>query len=365
MPLRRTDHRKRRLGLDALRGLAVLLMVEQHVGIWMWRGPRGTEDLDDFPLLIGFNALGGGAAPLFVTLAGVGAALMAIRGGPGLDAQYVRRGLVLWSFGVVLNFLSPSWFSWGSWFVLHMMGFAMALTPLWRRLTQHQLLLACALVFTATVAVQHELQTPWQLTNERMRNVRLPGGPLRLALAEGQFPILPWLSFYLMGFWAGRHLHHDRLRHVATLGIGLWAFGGIGHILYRISWLPLPPELARRAFALPLSFFPCSIAMASLLLGGALLLIAAIEWYDERRGLSRFHPMVTLGRASLTLLILHVPIFRDLSRLPWFGWWRSLSADQALTVVCVVLFVAAVASRLWARIDYRYGAEWAFRKLAG
>src|SRR5690606_3115656 len=121
MPLRRTDHRKLRLGLDSLLGLAVLLMVGQHVGLWLWRGPRGTVDLDDFPLLIGFNALGGGAAPLFVTLAGVGAALMAIRGGPGLDAQYVRRGLVLWSFGVVLNFLSPSWFSWGSWFVLHMM----------------------------------------------------------------------------------------------------------------------------------------------------------------------------------------------------------------------------------------------------
>lgn len=364
-PMHQARLERRRLGLDALRGLAVLLMVEQHVGIWMWRGPHFGERLSNFPFLITLNALGGGAAPLFVTLAGVGAALMAARGRAGLDARFVRRGWVLWSFGVILNFLSPSWFSWGSWYVLHLMGFAIALTPLWRRWSDQHLLLAVAVIFAVSVAVQEMLGTPLVLDNERMRDVTLPGGPLRLALAEGQFPVLPWLALFLAGFLAGRCLHRGEVRRVAWLGLGMLAFGAIGHGLFRWGWLPLPASLARRAFGLGLGFFPCSVAMGTLLLGGALLLIAGAFWLDNRRDLSPRHPLVTLGRSSLTLLMLHVPIFRDLSRLSWFGWWRALSAEQALAVVGGVLLIATALSWLWSRVDYRYGAEWALRKIAG
>src|SRR5688572_27488468 len=117
--------------LDALRGLAVFLMIEQHVGIWVWHGPARGETVWDHPILLGFNALGGGAAPLFVTLAGLGSALFVATDRPRTDITLVRRGLVLMLFGLALNFMSPSWFSWGSWFVLHMMGFAMALGPVW------------------------------------------------------------------------------------------------------------------------------------------------------------------------------------------------------------------------------------------
>ncbi|MCA9712207.1 MAG: DUF1624 domain-containing protein, partial [Myxococcales bacterium] len=68
--------KSRRLhALDALRGIAVFLMIEQHVGIWLWEGPGAGERQLDYPLLVGFNALGGMAAPLFVSLAGVGSAL--------------------------------------------------------------------------------------------------------------------------------------------------------------------------------------------------------------------------------------------------------------------------------------------------
>ena len=66
-----TDPPKNRLyGLDAMRGLAVLLMIEQHLGVWLWKGPaRGMRHMD-YPILAGFNALGGGAPPRWVTRAG-------------------------------------------------------------------------------------------------------------------------------------------------------------------------------------------------------------------------------------------------------------------------------------------------------
>jgi uncharacterized membrane protein len=351
---------RRLLALDALRGIAVFLMIEQHVGIWLWRGPGPGQSQIDFPLLVGFNALGGMAAPLFVTLAGMGSALMVAAGRPGTDTTLVRRGLVLMLFGLALNFLTPSWFSWGSWFVLHMMGFAMALAPVWRRLSTPALLVACGMVLAATVAAQLWLHTPIPLHNERMEDTSLPGGPLRLALAEGQFPILPWLCFYLAGFVAGRWVQAGRMGRVAGLGLGFAAVGGGGRLLV-VAGVQHPWVV--RGFELHLGFYPASVAIVGLLLGGALVLIACVAWLETRRPIGEQNPLVTLGRASLTLLMLHVVLFRQASRP--IDWWRNLPADTTLVVIFAFVIVAAVGTRLWQRVGYRGGAEWLLRKLAG
>jgi uncharacterized membrane protein len=352
----------RRHGLDALRGLAVFLMIEQHIGIWVWAGPARGEKLWDYPGLVAFNALGGMAAPLFVSLAGVGSALFVAANRPRTDSTLVRRGLVLMLFGLALNFMSPSWFSWGSWFVLHMMGFAMALGPVWRRLSNRWLLVACGVVLVATVVVRVWLHTPPVLDNKWMRNVGLPGGALRLAVAESQFPILPWLTFYLAGFVSGRWLVGNRLGHVVALalcslllgggGYGLWKAGVFGRGVY-----------AYRAFELHVGFFPASVAIVGLLLGGALLLIAGMSWLERKRPLRATNPMVTLGRISLTLLMIHVPLFRDLSRPVHV--WHGLSSTMSLLLVFGFFTVALLAAVVWKRVDYRFGAEWLLRKIAG
>ncbi len=353
--------RRRLLALDALRGIAVFLMIEQHVGIWLWRGPAPGEAQLDYPLLVGFNALGGMAAPLFVSLAGVGSALFVAAGRPRTDITLVRRGVVLMLFGTALNFMTPSWFSWGSWFVLHMMGFAMAMAPVWRRLPTKALLAGCGLVLVATVAVQLWLPTPIPLTNPRMRDVSMAGGPLRLALAEGQFPILPWLCFYLAGFCAGRWIEARAFSRVALLGVVFLAVGGLGRLLVYEGGMTQP--WLRRAYELHLGFYPASVAIVGLLLGGALLLIALVSWSETRRRIGDNHPLVTLGRISLTLLMLHVVLFRELSRP--IHWWHNLSAELALVVIFSFVLAALFASRWWHRSGYRFGAEWLLRRIAG
>lgn len=354
---------KRRLyALDALRGIAVFLMLEQHMGIWLWRGPaRGETTLDLYPVLVGFNALGGMAAPLFVSLAGVGSALFAAAGRPRTDITLVRRGLTLMLFGLALNLMTPSWFSYGSWFVLHMMGFAMATAPLWRRLPSWALLVACAAVLASTVAVQLWLNTPIPLANARMRDLQLPGGPLRLALAEGQFPILPWLTFYLAGTCAGRWIKAGRLGRIALLGLAFAAVGGLGRLLVYGKVVTHPWML--RGFELHLGFYPASVAIAGLLLGGALVLIAFVAWLEQRRSLSANNPLVAMGRISLTLLMLHVVLFRELSRP--IGWWRGLSSNVTLVVIFSFVALALLVARYWQRVGYRFGAEWLLRKISG
>src|SRR5690606_31383533 len=134
--------------------------------------------------------------------------------GDAVDGTLLRRGLVLMLFGLALNLATPSWFTWRSWFVLHLMGFGIASAPLWRRLGDRGLLVAAAAILALTPALQAALSTPLQLDNPRMAGIGLEladgesafltAAPLRIALAEGQFPIFPWLSFFLFGLWSGR-----------------------------------------------------------------------------------------------------------------------------------------------------------------
>ncbi len=354
---------RRRLALDALRGLAVFLMIEQHVGIWIWQGPDPGKSLMDYPQLVYFNALGGMAAPLFVTLAGAGSAMFVAAGRPNTDRTLVRRGLVLMLFGLALNFSSPSWFSWGSWFVLHMMGFAMALAPIWRRLSTRAILATCGAVLMTTIVVRVWLNTPFEINNAFMRDTSRPGGVFRLALAESQFPILPWLTFYLAGFASGRWLLQDKTGRVAVLGLSFMVLGGGGHGLLLAGVLPKTNPYVLRAFELHLGFFPASIAIVGLLLGGALLLIALVSTWENARSMRPNGRLVTLGRISLTLLMIHVPLFRDLSRP--IGLWHGLEANLALLVVFSFFFTALLAAGFWQRVNYRFGAEWLFRKLSG
>jgi uncharacterized membrane protein len=353
--------RARLHGLDALRGLAVFLMIEQHMGVWLWRGRALGESLADHWPLVAFNALGGGAAPMFITLAGVGTSLLLVhRHGPGTDVLLVRRGLVLLGFGLLLNLMTPSWFSWGSWFVLHLMGFAMALAPIWRRMSDRALLVAALVVVVGAVALQTWLDTPLNLTNPRMRDVSRPGGPLRLAFVEGQFPVFPWLAPYLLGTVAGRWIHARRFSAIAGLGIAALLFGALGWL---VALRFANVELARRAFGIHLGFFPASIAIVALLVGVVLLVIALVARIDDRKPLSGRNPLVALGRISLTLLLVHVPLFREATRP--IGWWQSLGASQVLLAIAIFLALCVAVARLWERFGYRFGAEWLLRKLAG
>lgn len=347
--------------LDALRGVAVFLMIEQHLGVWLWRGPGPGESLANHAHLVGFNALGGGAAPLFVTLAGVGTSLMASKGKPGTDRILVTRGLVLMGFGLLLNLVTPSWFSWGSWFVLHMMGFAIATAPLWRRLPTWALLAVGLAVLAATPVVQEWLHTPLKLTNPRMRRLDMPGGPLRLAFAEGQFPVLPWLAFFMAGMVAGRFIHAGQIERIRRLGGLCLMVGGLMAVVFGLR-VPLPDVLGR-AVRLHLGFYPASPTFVLLLAGAVLLLMAWGLRREQRKPIADDHWLVTMGRGSLTLLLVHVPLFREATRP--VGMWRAMGSGTALGIILVFLLVCAVLTRQWQRGNYRFGAEWALRKLAG
>jgi uncharacterized membrane protein len=369
--------RNRLLGLDALRGIAVVLMIEQHLGVWLWRGPRSGESVRLQLGFLLFNALGGAAAPLFVTLAGIGAILLANsraeararawpeERGRNPDRTLVTRGLVVMGFGYALSFLTPSWFSWQTWFVLHMIGLGIVATPVLRRLPTWALVGLALGVLAATAWVQATLDVPLHLHNEYMRG-RGPHPPrqwtaLRIAVAEGQFPVFPWLSFYLVGLACGRWVGQGRLDRIVALGRGIAMVGGLGLLLRPIAHGP-GTGLLQRATAVNVPFFPTSPTLAALLLAGVLLAISLALAWEQHWPLRESNPLVTLGRASLTLLILHVWLFREATRP--IGMWHALDIGPAMAVLVAFVLLAGSGAWLWQRIDYRYGAEWLLRKLA-
>jgi uncharacterized membrane protein len=346
------------LGLDAVRGVAVVLMMEQHMAVWLWHASPLRSPIAQAPVLMALNGLGGLAAPTFITLAGAGTTLLS-SARQARDITFVRRGLGLLGFGVLLNLLTPSWFSPGSWFVLHLMGFGIATAPLWRRLSSPALLVGQALFLLAAPLVQHWLATPGVLFNERMRRLDLPGGPLRLAFAEGQFPIVPWLGLFLGGMVVGRWLQAGRrdllVRYFIVLVLAGAALAGLDAL-----HLPLG-DIWQRLVQIRLGFYPGNPSILCLLQAGTLLMLLVALALERR--LSAQSLLVCLGRASLTLLLVHVVVFRELTRP--VGAWQAFTSEVALAVVFVWVVASAFVARAWQRRDYRYGAEWLLRRIGG
>jgi uncharacterized membrane protein len=350
--------------IDALRGLAVLLMMEQHLGIWFWDGKIRNLNNFVYQLLFGFNALGGFAAPVFIVLAGVGSSFFIQRHSDSNTGRILfLRGCVIMLYGYMLNILTPGWFSIGSWYVLHLIGFAILLSPFIGRLSDRTILIIFALLLVSTAVIQNLLNTPFFLSNERMRNLDLEGGAFRLAFAEGQFPIFPWLCFFLSGLITGRWLIDKKISHITRLASVFFATAALFSVLFLLGFNFAIYAPLVRVFRLNPGFYPISTNLALILISLVLFSILIFRLIGLHRNISNSNPLVCLGRSSLTLLIVHVVIFREV--LYRLDLQRKLPAGAALVSLFMVLTIFTLLTSYWRKYNYRYGAEWLLRKIAG
>ncbi len=348
--------------IDALRGIAVILMIEQHMGFWLWDMSNSTLKFLDHPFLIGFNAMGGYAAPAFITLAGAGSAFFVSRYGPA-DRVLVKRGLALLFFGYFLNIMVPSWFTAGSWYVLHMIGFGLISSTLLRRISNIGLIVIFLIILAATVVFQYYLQTPDFLGNRHMSNYSLPGGVLRLALAESQFPVFPWLSLFIVGIISGRYILDNKLKKILLMA-SVFLCTGIMFTIPAVIGLNIAKKgLLKMLFRIYLGFYPANPPIILLLVSIILFTIVIFIKINNKWSLSDKNPLVCLGRTSLTFLLVHVILFRQIGRS--LGIWHRFSSSEALAVIFVTLIFFTLLAMFWKKAGYRYGAEWLIRKAGG
>lgn len=331
-------------------------MVQQHLGIWMVNPYLYAPPFRAAFVII--NMTGGLAAPLFVTLAGVSAELGASRNTS--FPKMLFRGVILILLGFLLNLMTPSWFSPGSFYVLHLLGVWLLLVPLVLRMSKRVLLMLGLGLLAGGIIGQSWLETPPSLNNEMMRDMSKAGGALRLALWEGHFPLFPWLALAVGGAWAGRAIKAGRA------GLLLVCAGVcLGVALVLRCLVLVAPTIARElpfraACRLGPTFYPLTTVYALSLFSLCLAVLAAFLWF-ERRGLITSKSWLTpLGQTSLSLLVFHVVFFRE--GLLALGLRKTI--DPVLAIAVIITFLAAwiYLARRWRRIGYRFGLEWLVRR---
>lgn len=337
----------------------MLLMLGQHLKVWLWNHNAS-------PLLAGvldaLSAAGGMGAPLFVVLAGCGSSIA----GPAEQRTRRRsfgRALGLWLLATLLSLLTPSWFSLRSFYILHLMAVALVIAPWCSRQSPRRLLGLALLLALLTPVLQQLFEVPLAIHNEYM-SARPPApllfeglkDALARALVAGHFPIFPWIIPFLLGSIAGQGLREAQALPF-SMGAKALALGGGALLLSQIFFSASnPPSWLSRLISAHVPFFPCSPALCLALAGIALLLVAAAG-RDQRL----IAPLEPAGRISLTVLMLHLPIFRELTRP--VDLWNNLNGAWTLATILFTMVLTIMLAKLWARVGYKYGAEWLLRRM--
>jgi len=145
-------------------------------------------------------------------------------------------------------------------------------------------------------------------------------------------------------------------------------------VFLRIDALPVLPHkdlafplvrdnpLLVRITALSTYTFPLYPPAACILSGlgaGAILVVTA---WSKRRPSFPGLALANLGRASLTVFLLHIFLFREV--LGWVGGTNKLAARQTGLVLAGALVALGSLAWMWRDKNYRYGAEWLMRRVA-
>jgi len=152
-----------------------------------------------------------------------------------------------------------------------------------------------------------------------------------------------------------------RIRPLVVLGVVLVAVGGVGHLALAVSGAT-EPSVLWRAFRFKVGWFPAPLSIVMPLLGAVMFILAGAIARERTRPLDSDHVLACLGRMSLTVFMVHAPLFRELSRP--VGIWSALDPPATLAVVAAFTVLCLWLARRWSRVDYRWGAEWLLRRIA-
>jgi uncharacterized membrane protein len=349
--------KSRLVGIDATRGLAMLLIMAAHVL------PFSGADGEPTNIYL----LGGYGAAAFVFLAGVGVALSTGGSTPVSSGRLAEQTVVLVvrafaiaALGLALGYVVE--YGEHAVVVLTSYGLMFLLAVLLVRLTARGAAVTAVLIGLVVPVLVHltwgQLPTV-QLVNPTFGDVVSdPLGWLVEVSVKGVYPALPWMAYFCAGIAVGRLRQLDSRRTALRLVAGGLVLAVVGKL---ISWMLLGPLGGMAAleqagtenledrlawgpgYQLPRSSWwwlatdaPYSATPLELLqtvgvtlagLGLVLLLARAAE--------NQLLSLAAVGSMTLTLYVLHLLVL-SLSGLPW----GSLEVWVIHTVMVVVVATA-------------------------
>jgi uncharacterized membrane protein len=353
------NNNNRLLSIDSLRGIAVVLMVVQHLVSWSWQGPRSGELNSDYPIIMILVLLGGLAAPLFVVLSGMGVKILHDHTQESNSYQFKRkmvlRGGILILLGYLLNFLTPSWLGIQSWYILHLIGLGVLVSPWSTKLSIKKIILfsACIFLFNSWVHIVLEIPNSFStgmMNAESRMNSNIPSGLYLVYVAcfQGQFPIFPWMVLFLFGHILTLYL--DEFKNMikilmASVGVGLLCV--LVSKFFDIIGVGMP-EVLEELVRFQVPFFPLTLPLAMFLFSGVVACCILVKLIEENGFLKKANLMVTLGNFSLSILVFHILLFRELGfRLGLFRVFDGVESLVVSAFTCMFVFVVGYYFSKW------------------
>ncbi|GAB4483245.1 MAG: hypothetical protein Kow00124_32550 [Anaerolineae bacterium] len=330
--------------IDALRGAAILFMIFDHCIDWWLAAPYRDLLLDR---LSGF--IGTLAAPIFVTLVGVGLVLSIerrrARGIPprAVVAGLVGRGLQIIAVGYLMNlavfFVGSNPADIFAVDVLHLIGLGLVIgIPVAWAVPAVPALLLGALWAVLSALYGGSFTLP-----------AAPGAWVNGESGIGYFPALPWLAYVWIGVGVGRLLWRRMARRSGDPG-------------------PLAGPLLLAAlicFALMLvvpnvGFRHPRLGHISLSLAVVFGLWALLDALNRAGGLAQrgvIAPLALLGEVSLMLYVFHhligyrmLSLFGVVTGRAWRGEYGTLTPAAALAGVALMAVLCLLVAGPWKRV---------------
>jgi len=335
---------KRLEGLDFARFFAFAGMVYVNFHIVTGAG-SGAFWVEEFLL-----ALEGKAAATFVVLAGIGFGLAYKSKSDSFNKTMFKRALFLLVIGLINMLIFPA-------DIIHYYAIYFIFALLLIRFSTKILTIVALLmplVFLVLVFVI-DYETSWNWKTLDYADFWTLNGFVRNLFYNGFHPVIPWLSFLLLGIIISRFDLHSKLLHkkmmiagfamlVAAYSISA-LFSGIDAELFSLS--PMPP--------LP-NYMLAGTGAAMLVIGVSLFI------FNGRKNLL-LAPLTITGRQALTLYIAHIII--GMGTLDGLGLLGGQSAEEAIYFASLFIIASIIYAMIWARFFKAGPFEWLLRRLAG
>lgn len=332
--------------LDVARGLAVSGMLFAHFV------PNEKADT-----LLGHVATGlslfleDKSAALFSVLVGMSWAIQAGRAkaSPQFAAYVARRALSLAVAGIIFHLTV--------WPTDILLPFAlmMPLCLAVRRVNARAVIVTCVLLVASAPAVPavfgDYIGLDWNMDGSHAVDHSLGWATLRYLVIDGNYPLVPWMSFPLLGMvmidGGGRRVGHAGKWFQVSIVVAVLAqiFAGLTQAKSE--------NLGSLAPYLTNTWVPTSIPFVLLAGASAVAVVAGIVWWQCTAGLPRVvRHIALLGRASLTHYLLHICVVFVPLRIAFPN--EDWSVQVGLVAFAGYMVLALSLTGLWFR-RFSYG----------
>jgi len=371
------------VSIDILRTAAIIGMIQVHFTTILSTYYDSSSSL----LFIISGLVGAFPAPLFTFLVGMSLFISVIRQEnsglqPGVIAdRNLRRGMALFFLGLLFATLIWTPAEVFGWDILTLIGASLLIIFPLRKLN-NGILTAVILIIVAVspfLRIWSDYPSYWNHWGDYVTSSDLKGVLLGF-VANGYFPLLPWLIFPLCGYLVGRACFRGELPHLPKSLMPL----GAGLVLLSAGLLLVESAIVSKAslvgvYIAPFTFYPASTTFLAMALGIILILfVLTFRFFDlqAERPLNNWFLTFSrrFSRYALTAYVMHhavmvwpILLAANYSGRPdhWFYYGNVVSAAYALalSLLFIVLFYGLIV--LWDKHEGRYSFEWLLRRLTG